>query len=125
MSEIVEASKSSNIKGYYKGFAIQITLRDPEEKVLPLLEQMIKIADWMEDHDFKPSWNEETNKRKEQQPVLDDLTSNCPIHRVPMTQKVWTNPKGEKVNFWSHSKQEDGVWYNCSGKGWKENTKSR
>ncbi len=57
--ELPEAPASLNVRGYLKGFSIQITKRG--EVAQPLLEQSIKIVDWMEANGFKPSWNEQTN----------------------------------------------------------------
>jgi len=57
-----EAPASVNFRGYYRGFSIQTTNRDPDVKVAPLLTKAMKAVDWMIENGFKPSWNEETNK---------------------------------------------------------------
>lgn len=81
MSTNQEAPISVNIKAYYKGFGLQITKRDPEEKASPLLKQAMETIDWMVEHDFKPSWNEDTNKSQEQgsspAKVLTSVKKEC------------------------------------------------
>ena len=39
-----------------------ITKRDPDVKHERLLEEQVKMIDWLIDSGFKPSWNDETNK---------------------------------------------------------------
>ena len=126
-----EAPASVNVVAYYHGYKIQGTKRDLNTELRPYFEEAMKAVDWMMTQEgFKPSWADDTNgKNKPTEPtkpvqeVKDDLTSICPIHKVPMEQRTWTNPKGEVITFWSHSKCEEGIWSNCSGKGYRENTK--
>jgi hypothetical protein len=59
--------KSLNTKGYYKGYPVMITIRDPKEKVMPLLKKAQKIIDWMEKNEYKPSWNLSTSKEWEKE----------------------------------------------------------
>jgi negative regulator of genetic competence, sporulation and motility len=118
-----EAPVSITVKGYYQGFSVLITKRNAEGKVE--LDKIISAIDNMVEKGFKPSWNEDTNKKTTPkiEEVKDEIVAMCPIHNVPMEQRTWTDPQGKVKTWWSHSKNEDGVWYNCSGKGWKENIK--
>ncbi len=56
-----EAPASVTIKGYFKGFSVLITNRDPAVAVAPLLAKAINGINWMAENGFKPSWNEDTN----------------------------------------------------------------
>ena len=114
-----EAPVSITVKGYYKGFSVLITKRNATGKVE--LEKIMEAIDNMVEKGFNPSWNDETNEKvKPTQPVeKDDLTSICPIHGVEMEQK-----QGKYGPYWTHSKFEDEVWFNCNGRGWRENVKS-
>jgi len=60
--QLPEAPQSVTIKGYYKGFSVLLTKRDPEVKTMPLLESSMKAIDWMITNGFKPSWSDDTNK---------------------------------------------------------------
>lgn len=58
-----EAPISVSSTVYYRGVAIIITKRSPDVSIEPLLEQQMKVIDWMLDtKNAKPSWNEQTNK---------------------------------------------------------------
>lgn len=132
LKSLPEAPMSGNIRGYYKGYSIQITARDSEVKVKPLLDKLIEMADYMDSVGFKPSWNEQTNKELQgtkstawmnegstrlnepvrvpvQQPSL--AIDECPVHNVKMFPK-----KGKYGTFYSHLDTENG-W--CNGKGYK------
>jgi hypothetical protein len=116
--QLPEAPVSVTIRGYYKGYSVLATKRDTTP-LMPLLQDSMKAIDWMIENGFKPSWADDTNNKvKPQEPVKDELTATCPIHNVPMTQKV-----GAYGNYWTHAKNENGTWFNCNGKGWRENIK--
>lgn len=100
----------TSIDLYYKGFHIKKSWPENVSRVVLMSEvdDLIKAG-------FKPSWNEDTNKVQApvvapvvQNSVDTDLSSICPIHNVPMTQK-----DGKFGPFWSH-KKPDGVW--CNGR---------
>jgi len=81
-----EASQSVTASLYYKGYSIMLTLRDPQVKLLPLLEKAMHIIDWaIEKGDFEPSWNTQTNKElKAVSPSEKWLNENPPLQRTPM-----------------------------------------
>jgi len=58
-----ESPQSISFVGYYKGFSVTVTKRDPEAKVLPLIESAKTAIDSMIEEGWKPSWNSETNKQ--------------------------------------------------------------
>jgi len=56
-------NRSVNFKVYYEGYPIQITVRDENEKILPLIKKAIKAIEWCKGNGMKPSWNTETNHK--------------------------------------------------------------
>ena len=71
-----EAPISSTVRGYYKGYSVLLTKRDPNVKSLPLLEDAMKAIDWMDEHGFKPSWADDTNKKNGQQTLPAEPTKS-------------------------------------------------
>ena len=53
-----EAPASVTIRGYYKGYSVLLTNRDESVKMSPLLKKAMIAIDWMENNDFKPSWDD-------------------------------------------------------------------
>ena len=51
-----EAPASVTIRGYYKGYSVLVTNRDPATDTFPLVQKAIKAIDWMIENGFKPSW---------------------------------------------------------------------
>ena len=120
-----EAPISSHINGYYKGFHIGITQRNPEmqEEIFQLIKNAKIIVDLMIKDGWKPSWNGETNKQFENNPEKsqesmrssseDENTPNCNLHDKKMKKR-----KDKEGNiFYSHAKKKDDKWEYCSGKG--------
>lgn len=60
-----EAAASVTVRGYYKGFSVLLTNRDPNVAIGPLVNKAMMAIDWMAEHGFKPSWNDETNGHSE------------------------------------------------------------
>ena len=56
-----DAPMSGNVRLYYKGYSIQITCRDADVEIKPLLEKMTQIVNFANSHNFTPSWNPDTN----------------------------------------------------------------
>lgn len=101
-NEPTESPKSSNIRFYYKGYSIQITVRDENEKIFPLLKKMMKIADYAEANNCQPSWNPETNKavsatKTPTQPLKSTTRSQtrCSTCGGPMEFKKGTGKTGK------------------------------
>lgn len=113
-----EAPVSVTVRGFYKGYSVLLTNRDPNVQLGPLLSKAIEAIDWMEENGWHPSWEE---KPKAQAQPADEPREEhlCPIHNVPMIPH-----EGKFGTFWSHGrKDENGTWFNCTGTGWKEATK--
>ena len=66
--KLPEAPASVTVKGYYRGFSLFATTRDATVRFGPLLFNGMRAIDWMIEHNFKPSWNEETNHKNSQLP---------------------------------------------------------
>ena len=132
-----ESPKSANVRGYYKGFSLQVTVRDENVTVQPLVEKMIQIIDYMEEKGFEPSWNTQTNKQvkteqdpdpdwirerdKELEPAEEVQPNYCAIHNLPMKER-----KGPTGTFFSHATQlPNGKWTYCSGKGFPHERKAK
>lgn len=131
----IENPRSANVSMYYKGFSIQITIRDPKQKAFPLLEKMTRIVDYALSKGMKPSWNKLTNdeiakdspevpQRPLHEPTdgmddaldqAEDLTVHtCLVHNVAMKKRT-----GQFGDFYSHGrKYPDGTFEWCTGKGW-------
>lgn len=121
-----EAPVSVTTTAYYKGFSMMITKRDPEVDGSKLLEQQIKLIDWLVAHNFKPSWNDETNKKalgedksseaeEEFYPEVEDdeiRPDYCPVHKTMMNKR-----EGQFGTFYSHYHAAFGY---CNGKGYKK-----
>lgn len=134
-----EASMSVTIQAYYKGFSVLITKRDPEAIVRPLVAQAMRTIDYMIKLDFKPSWNQDTNKQfaetrtperpnEEEIPPFNDDEFKEPITREPVEQADFCQihkiqmkeRKGQYGPFFSHAKKlSNGKFDYCSGKGFK------
>lgn len=57
-----EAPMSVTVRGWYKGYSVLITKRDPEASVEPLLKSAMSAIDWMdENEDWNSSWKDEDN----------------------------------------------------------------
>ena len=61
-TENPEAPQSGNVTGYFNGFSIQITCRDPKVELQPLVKKMSETATYMSSLGFLPSWNDQTNE---------------------------------------------------------------
>lgn len=127
-----ESPQSVNISFYYKGFAIQVTKRDPQIDIEPILLDAKAAIEKSIGIGFLPSWNPETNKAAlgvVTTPVvvpevipstnntgwIDQSTEGkmCPIHNKPMVAK-----DGRFGVFYSHwlGKDSSGKSLYCNGK---------
>ncbi len=61
-TESPEAPQSGNVTGYFNGFSIQITCRNPQIDLKPMVLKMKETAEYMSSLNFLPSWNETTNE---------------------------------------------------------------
>ncbi len=116
VSKLPEAPMSGNLRGYYKGYSIQITARDPEVKVKPLLDKLVEIADYMEENGFKPSWNEQTNKGYESngsarvnEPSEEAATMACKTCGEPATKRSGVSKKTGKPYTALFCSSQDGT----------------
>lgn len=57
-----EAPRSISIKGYYKGFSVTLTKREASEEFGPMAMEAEAAIERLLSHDWKPSWNPDTNK---------------------------------------------------------------
>lgn len=108
----MDFDRSVNVTGYYKGFKIQATQRDPEVSLKPLIENAQKAVDWMVKQGFKPSWNPDTNEVTDTSSDAIEDTAMCEIHDVPMKAR-----EGKYGTFFSHAKKQGDKWIYCNGKG--------
>lgn len=103
-SEQPEAPASVTIKGYYKGFSVLITNRDPKVSVSPLLAKAINGINWMVENGFKPSWNDNTNGNALKKEVK---TQGCPKCGGTRTLREGISAKtGKKWSGWFCSNPE-------------------
>lgn len=107
----LESPMSITTTAYYKGFSMMITKRDSTAKILPLLEKQIELVDWLVEHDFKPSWNEDTNKAHLTPESIP--TMPCVFHGESMIKAF---SKKTNKDYWYH-KSPDGQM--CFGDGYK------
>lgn len=123
----MESPQSINITLYYKGFAMQVTKRDPDVSVIALITESMKGIDWAIAQGLKPSWNDETNKtalggQKSAQQANTEADwlekpvegKMCPIH----PNQEMKAREGKFGTFYSHSlgKDTQGKWLYCNGK---------
>lgn len=90
IQNLPEAPRSISLTGYYKGFSVLVTQRDPKTSTYPLLQNAMKAIDWMIDNNFKPSWNTQTNRE-----LMNDtprVASNAP---VPSGDAAWISEKSD------------------------------
>lgn len=80
-----EAPISVSCVVYYRGVAVTITKRDPDQEIKTLVEQEFRLIDWaLEEKLALPSWNQETNKaiapksEKWIDPPANTNVGNCP-----------------------------------------------
>ncbi len=71
--DLPEAPVSINVRGYYKGFSVQITKRNAKGEVE--LTKIMTAIDNMIEKGFKPSWNDDTNGKVVKAEVK---TQGCP-----------------------------------------------
>lgn len=64
----LEANMSSTVRGYYKGYSVLLTMRDPSVEAAPLLEKSMAAIDWMEEQGFKPSWADDSSSQPKSSP---------------------------------------------------------
>ena len=76
-SNLPEAPASVTIRGYFKGYSVLITNRDPKVNVAPLLAKAMNGITWMIENGFKPSWNNETNSKSSSTPKIEVKTKPC------------------------------------------------
>lgn len=79
----LEADASVNIIGYYRGFRIMTTQRNPNLYMGMYIDRAIQDIDYMIAKGFKPSWADDTNSKNAQISSKDtDETSqdsnSCP-----------------------------------------------
>lgn len=83
-----EAAQSLNITFYYKGFNFQITQRDPNLHMKPLMEKAMKAIDYAcTIPEMQPSWNTDTNKAikevKQESIPVESFQQMCPNCNIP------------------------------------------
>lgn len=98
-----EAPISVSVTGYYKGFSVIATKRQPNEALKPLLEDAMKAIDWMANNGWKPSWRDGEAPR---QPLVN--TKICPVHQGTT---MYEHNKNGKT--WFSHKLADGTY--CNG----------
>ena len=106
-----EAAMSANVRGYYKGFSIQITCRDPQVKVKPLLDKCVEIAEYMNNNGWKPSWNDTTNQANNKPKTVTSEIGTTTVPTCPYHNKQMTLRDGQYGQYWScGTKLDDGTW---------------
>jgi hypothetical protein len=88
-----ESPQSANVVYYDRGFRVQVTVRDPNVIVQPLMAKMKLFVDHFVESGFKPSWNDDTNKKTNGEPALKCETCGAPAEKrsgVGKTGKPWT-----------------------------------
>lgn len=119
-----EAPVSIHIDGYFHGFHVGITQRDPErqQETFALIKNAKDLIGLMEKDGWDPSWNRETNLQiRGPKPVESKVETKdpqrpptlCATHNVPMKER--TGKQGQ--TFYSHGRKVDGKFEWCSGKG--------
>jgi hypothetical protein len=102
-----EAPLSIHIDTYYKGFHSGITIRLPDNKVIPS-SRITTMIDNLIFQGFKPSWNEDTNKAQTPAKVMEATAGLCPKCGSPLVE----------------AKKKDGTSYiKCSTNKWNKITK--
>lgn len=96
----MEAPASVTVRGYYKGYSVLVTNRDPATDTFPLVQKAIKAIDWMIENGFKPSWADQPDS-----PAIKPNSPSCPI-----CGKVMVRREGKKGDFWGCSQ-----YPNCRG----------
>lgn len=82
-----EAPMSVTICGWYKGYSVLITKRDPEASVEPLLKSAMGAIDWMDkNEDWNSSWKDgdgggNYQDNKEKQESCDHVNTEVRISR--------------------------------------------
>lgn len=122
MTTGMESQQSGSFVIYYKGVSLTITQRDPSLDMKPLIDESMKNIDYALFLGALPSWNKETNKEAikpasiapapETQQVAS--ATHCAIHNKEMKQRSF-----EDKTWYDHRQQENGVWKQCRGEGWK------
>ena len=92
IDEMPEAPLSIHIDTYYKGFHSGITIRMPDNKLIPI-SKIKTVIDNLVSQGFKPSWNEDTNKVQE---APKDL-GRCPDCDAPMKMSSKGKPYCSKL----------------------------
>lgn len=120
MSSNMESPQSVSSVVYYRGVSITITKRDVEVKIQPLIEDQIKLIDWMLDQKgAKPSWNEETNKQATQS---INLQAAQPIKKSEPIEEEPEETKRSPMSCWKCgagwiNNPKTGKWF-CKEKCW-------
>ena len=80
-----EAPASVTIRGYYKGYSVLVTNRDPGTETYPLVQKAIKTIDWMAENGFKPSWADKP----------EESAIKCETCGAPAQEKSGTSKSGK------------------------------
>lgn len=117
-AELPEAPMSINIRGYYKGFSVQLTKRLDENSLELQIPRVVGVIQKMIEYGYKPSWNEDTNGKTlapqtpatAPQVALQATPASspvCGIHRTPMVWKTGISKKtGKPYAFWSCAQKD-------------------
>ena len=114
-ADIAYPETSVTIRGYYRGFSVLVTLRNPETIIAPLVKKAKEVVDGMEGLHFTSSWKDEPQPSQaplddgyvvQPSPPDDDTDyGNCSFCGA----KKVKNPKTDKIF--------------CSAKCWLKNKK--
>lgn len=125
-TELPEAPMSISTTAYYKGFSMMITKRDPEVKVLPLIESQMKMIDFLIEQGCKPSWNDDTNTKHSG----NGYAARQPAAKVVNTADCTHEHKADKQSSGHNKPENKGRRYvscmDCKKFiGWKDENMTR
>lgn len=115
-NQLPEAPLSTTVRGFYKGYSVLLTMRDPEIDGKPLLQKSMSAIDWMEQNDFKPDWRETEPTTQPSQPPLPMATATAPkVHyKDPQSVDQATCPHEhvtQKQSIGKSRPENKGRWY--------------
>jgi hypothetical protein len=112
-----EAPASCSFTIYYFGYKIQVTQRDVNKPILPLIKNAVAVIDSLRIIDgYKPSWADDTNSKavvpQVNAPKVQPIGGApiCGVHGVPMVWKSGIGKtSGKPYAFWGcEVKNADG-----------------
>lgn len=93
-----ESPQSSSFTGYYRGFSVTFTKRDPKAKIKPLIDDTIVAIDYMVEKSFMPSWNTTTNEAYKTPPVSPQQSTVAKPIVKPIPVAQYDAEQGKKEN---------------------------